>query len=316
MVKNKEKTVLLEHKPDVIYIGYQRAGSTFLRSYFSHHPDIQWTRISDYFESIEKFYSPGYLYWDANAETSTHKCVIDMYEAHATGFISGDKLEELQDASFYIKKQINSTLNRDYFYPDPGKIARRIKDTIPDAKILLVLRNQVDWIRSNYLHRIIDLPQRHKTFEDYISTRIGKTILFGGLFHDTIKIYYDLFGKENVLVLLLEQFKRDRDETLKKLCQFLGIDFVEFPTNKEKRNKGFDNRVGNGIRKLSRIGIGISGSKTEGHFLIRLLSKLKFLDRDVLAAKEKAFIRSFYAASNCHTSELLEIDLGDFGYPL
>ncbi|MGD2088271.1 MAG: sulfotransferase domain-containing protein [Candidatus Aminicenantes bacterium] len=316
MVKNKEKIVLLEHKPDVIYIGYQRAGSTFLRSYFSHHPDIQWTRISDYFEANEKFYSPGYLYWDPNADKNTNKCVIDMYEAHATGFISGDKLEELEDASFYIKKQINATLHRDYFYPAPEEIARRIKDTIPDAKILLVLRNQVDWIRSNYLHRIVALPKRHKTFSDYISTRIGKTILFGGLFHDTVKIYYDLFGKDNVQVLLLEQFKRDRNAALKKMCRFLDVAFVEFPTDKEKRNKGFDNRVGNGIRKLSRLGLGISKSNSEGHILIRLLSKLKFLDGDVLTNKEKAFIRSFYAASNCHTSELLGIDLGAYGYPL
>jgi hypothetical protein len=86
------------------------------------------------------------------------------------------------------------------------------------------------------------------------------------------------------------------------LCRFLDVAFVEFPTNKERRNRGFDNRVGNGIRKLSRLGLGISKSNTEGHILLRLLSKLKFLDRDVLTSKEKAFIRSFYAASNCHMS--------------
>ena len=31
-------------QPDVLYIGLQRTGSTFLRGYFSAHPDIVWTR--------------------------------------------------------------------------------------------------------------------------------------------------------------------------------------------------------------------------------------------------------------------------------
>ena len=253
----------------------------------------------------------------AEQEKDKRTVNVDMYEGLAVGEITGDKFEEIEDKVFYVKKQANSTLNRDYFYPDPGGIAERIKATLSGVKILIVIRNQQDWIRSNYLHRIIDLPKRNKKFYDYISTRSGKSVLFSGLYHDTIDTYYRLFGKEKVHVMLLEQLKSEQSSELKKLCQFLGVDFVDFPKEKQKMNKGPGNRVGNGIKKLSSLGIGITKDNYDRYnLLIRLCRKIKLLDRDVLTSKDKAFIRSFYAASNCHTSKFLGIDLGVYGYPL
>ncbi len=39
----------MNHIPDAIYIGQPKTGSTFLRSYFDYHPEIQWARHADYF---------------------------------------------------------------------------------------------------------------------------------------------------------------------------------------------------------------------------------------------------------------------------
>lgn len=317
MAKKENKTAMLENKPGVIFIGYQRAGSTFLRSYFSHHPEIQWTRTPDYFGSNEKFHSGQYLYCPENAASTGHKCVVDMYESLSVGYTWSDKFSRLEDRIFYTKRDLNGPFDSDYYYPDPGEIASRIKATLPEAKILIVLRNQVDWLRSNYLHIIIDLPKRNKQFSDYIGTRFGRCALFGGLYHETIKTYFDLFGKENVHVMLLEQVKEDRDDALKRLCRFLGVPFVPFPKENQRLNKGPGNRAGNGIKKLSRLGIGIT-RKNAGrlNLLTRLFGRLKMPGSDILTAKDKTFIRSFYAASNCHTARLLGIDPGKYGYPL
>jgi hypothetical protein len=317
-MSNKEgKTVILENKPGVMYIGFQRAGSTYLRSYFTFHPGIRWTRTSGYFESNEKFFSQEYMYCDLSADNEKNKCTIDMWETHALGHITGEKFNDLEDKIFYMKGEIKAAFNRDYYYPDPGETANRIKSTIPGAKILIVLRNQESWLRSNYLHHIVDLPGKNKTFCDYISTRAGKAELFGGLYHNTIKTYYKHFSKENVLVILLEQLKLEKDETLKKLCEFLGVDFVPFPGKKERLNKGIGKRVGSGIKICSRLGIGITKKNFQRfNLLTRLFGKIGILERDVLKSNEKCFIRSFYAASNCHTSKLTGLDLAAYGYPV
>jgi hypothetical protein len=315
---NKEgKTFILEHKPDVVHIGFQRAGSTYLRSYFTFHPDIRWTRTAGYFESNEKFFSQEYMYCDLNAKNEKNTCTIDMWETHGLGHVIGEKFNSLEDRIFYMKGETKAQFNRDYYYPDPGETAKRIKSVLPEGKILIVLRNQESWLRSNYLHQILDLPGREKTFYDYISTRAGKAEVFGGLYHHVIDAYYQLFGKENVLVILLEQIKLEKEETLKKLCRFLGVDFVPFPEAKGKMNKGIGKRVGSGIRICSHWGIGITRKNSQRFSLLtRLFGKLKILDRDVLKYKEKSFIHSFYGASNCHTSMLTGIDLASYGYPI
>ena len=318
-MSTKEKKIsILKNKPDVIYIGYPRAGSTFLRSYFSNHPDIHWTRTPEYFGSNEKFYSEECLYYGPGADKKKAKCIIDMYECHVLGYIWSDhKLGELKDKVSYIKREINSPFNRDYYYPDPGEIASRIKITLPKAKVLIVLRNQVDWIRSYYIYHLNVLPGKNKTLYDFLSTRFGKCVLFSGLYHNTIEPYNKLFGKENVYVMLLEQIKDDSNDALKRLSQFLGVDFVELPKKKERLNKGFGDRFARGVKRLSKLGIGINKNNVKRlRWLIRLSGRINVGENDILTMEEKAFIRSFYAASNFHTSQLLGIDLDAYGYPV
>ena len=318
---NKEKHAILKRKPDVVYIGFPRAGSTFLRSYFSNHPDIEWTRTPDYFGSTDKFYSEKCLYYDPDADVIAdeinNKCLIDMYEGHAVGYIWNDsKLEELEDKVTYIKREMESAFDWDYYYPGPTEIASRIKTTIPQAKILIVLRNQEEWLISMYKYNIMVLPGKNKSFHDFIRTRLGKCVLFSALYHNTLETYYNLFGKENVHVLLLEQIRNERNDTLKKLSQFLGVDFVELPEHKERLNKGVGDRFATGITRAAKCGIGISKSNVKRwRQLVRLLGRINSREK-LLDKKECEFIRSFYAASNFRLSRLLGIDLSAYGYPV
>lgn len=311
--------IMLETQPDVVFIGYQRAGSTFLRSYFTHHPGIEWTRVSDYFGIDNNYHSPGVHYFDRRAAPPQDKarCVIDMYEGNAVGYIAGPEFPQLEDKIHYVKRDIRTRFQKKYYYPGMAEVANRIKAEAPDAKIAIIIRNQVDWLRSNYLHNILDLPKGNKTFFDFIATRAGKCVLAAALYNQTIEAYYQRFGRENVHVMLLEQVKKDLDGTLESLCRFLGVDFVSFPKSAHKKNIGFGKRTGRGIQKLSRLGFGLTRDNIDKHKrLIWLMEKMKFLDSDLFGAEERAFINAFYAAGNFYTSELLGIDLAEYGYPI
>jgi len=302
---------MLPYKPDVIYIGYQRAGSTFLRSYFSHHPDIVWTKTREYFCFDEKFRSAE-PYYDANGPKEAQKCYIDMYEGLASGYVwTSGAVPDILKPGLAID-------GRD-FYADPIEIARRIKEKAPDAKILMVLRNQVDWLRSNYLYHIGPLPKGRKKFVDYLSTLSGKSVLLSGLYHITVGAYYELFGRERVHVMLLEQIAEKRDAALSTLCGFFGIKYVDFPREKEERNESAGNAVGNVIRVSSALNAS-AGANTKLRPLSALIKNIvrqtPFFNSDVLSKYEKRFIESFYSASNYQTTKLLGSDLRKFGYPM
>jgi hypothetical protein len=299
-------------KPDVIYIGFYRAGSAFLRSYFSFHPDIYWTRNAQFFLSNKNDSLLKKEYLDSISIKNNYKCFIDMFEALSTGYIVNKNLS-WKDIGY----KPNSPINKQDINPNPVEVARKIKKILPKAKILIVLRNQIDWLRSIYLHQILLLPQKNRTFSDFLSTLAGKSALYAGLFHLTIDGYYKFFGRENVLILLLEQIEIEEDECLKELCKFLNVPFVKFPSEKKDFNKGKGDITGEIIKICSALKIPdniVQSLKPIWNTFIRIIDKLS--DRDILSFKEKSFIHCFYSVSNLHTSNLLGADLRKYGYPL
>ena len=115
----------------------------------------------------------------------------------------------------------------------------------PNAKIIILLREPISRAFSNYQHLVRD-GREHETFEaalDAEEDRLAKNWeWFWGLkrnsfYHDAVKTYLDLFGKENVMILLFEDFIRDQQNSLKQVLDFIGLDtdeaiFQSFDSNK------------------------------------------------------------------------------------
>jgi len=302
------------YEPNVIFIGYKKGGSTFLRNYFSHHPDIYWTRNAQFFLSDEKYkLGKSYYLGLINNLPKEYKCFIDMFEGLSIGYI-------LKNSTNWSNLGFNPavSIEEDYLDPNPTEIARRIKNILPNVKILIVLRNQIDWLRSYYLHHISSLPERKRKFANFLSTLEGKSALYAGLFNITVDAYYKIFGKENVHVMLLEQIKDEKDKSLKELCVFIGVKFVNFYPEKSSLNIGKGKLAGSLFKIFSNLGLSdstLASLKT----LLKPLKKInldKIIDRDVLTPNEKSIIRSFYSASNYHTSNLIGTDLKKYGYPV
>jgi hypothetical protein len=297
------------NQPDAIFIGFQKAGSTFLRSYFTYHPDIYWARNGRLF--MEDFDKEHYLSLDNMR--SEHKCYIDMYESLAMGFLRTSWEQDMQ-----IRFIPDFRLASDgHDLPTIDMIPLRIKDALPKAKILIVIRNQLDWLRSHYMYYLGVLPEKRKKFRDYISMLDGKRVLFAGSFHHTIEVYFGIFGKHNVHVMILEQIRDEMEESLKKLCEFLDVDFVNFPQEEWRINRGRSYGIGHIIRISTSLGISYASLQKlslSSKYIKRIIPKL--YNYDVLTSSEKYFIHAFYAGSNYYTSKLIGIDLGQYGYPI
>jgi len=294
--------------PDTIYIGLQKAGTTFVRSYFSHHPEIEWRRRATMFQ-LDPFVSDRYL-----AEFRDEKnceCLVDMYEALAVGYHLGDA--PAWDPAVALDP--GQPLNESLMIPGLRDTAERIHATLPGARILITLRNQTGWLQSNYLHHMLVMPSKKRSFQDFLQTREGKLLLAAGAYDQLVTIYRELFGVDRVHVILLEDVIADEAAVLQSLCKFLGVEYIPFDHTARDSNTGIGSGVGVLVRAYSALGIPDETAR-------RLRPWFSWLEQwadrwrtaPALSSEDKAMIQAFYAASNYHTSRLLNRDLRSLGY--
>ena len=297
--------------PDAVFIGPYRAGTTFLRAYFSHHPEIVWTRQAQFFLLDENF-TEALPYPPEVPDDAEGKCFIDMFEGVGIGYVMRNNPD--WSAVGFVP---GAPIDGEFVRLDHEEMAQRIRSKASDAKILMVLRNQIDWLRSTFLHHITFLPPKRRTFGAFLNTVEGKSAVYAGLFDQTITAYYDAFGRDQVHVMLLEDLDVDPQGALRGLCRFLGVTHVDYEPPAQEQNRGRGIAAGRMISVLSRWGVPDRQIDRLGGLLRPIFSLIcGVVAQDVISPKEKALLRAFYAASNCRTARLTGLALGHRGYPL
>ncbi len=119
----------------------------------------------------------------------------------------------------------------DYLYS--SATAKKIKEQIPEAKIVFILRNPVDrmwsWFKFAKLNGLIDQLQ---TFNEYVKLQFNNfdptrpqhlRALEQGNYYSCIKTYINLFGTENILITFYEDLASDPLAFCEQICHFSGI---------------------------------------------------------------------------------------------
>ena len=125
----------------------------------------------------------------------------------------------------------------------PGA-AGRIKAFSPDARIIVMLRNPVDMLRSLHWHSLRngteDLNDLNAALEAEADRRAGRRIPKAAAFVDALyyravplfaqqlRRYFDVFGRDRVMVIIFDDFVEDVGREYSRVTKFLGInpDFV------------------------------------------------------------------------------------------
>ncbi|MGH2784118.1 MAG: sulfotransferase family protein [Actinomycetota bacterium] len=192
--------------PDFVVIGAMRAGTTSLARYLGAHPNV-------FMPSKKELH-----FFDWNYGRAT-----DWYRTQFADASPGDVAGEA--TPIYI------------VYPES---MRRLATDCPDARLLVVLRDPVSRAYSHYLYNrmlgfeplgfreAIDAEQQRppamtdrRTF-DYVAR---------GRYLEQLRRVSELFPREALHVLLLEDMKRDAAGTYRDVCRFLGVDDAFRPEN-------------------------------------------------------------------------------------
>jgi hypothetical protein len=109
--------------------------------------------------------------------------------------------------------------------PDwPGTGIERLKSTFPRGAIILVLRNQWDYLESMYGYRVMSRGLELRSFTGYLEEKLKGSLLATLSYDALVHAYRAAFGSERVLVLLYEELARNPESFLDKICVFIGVE--------------------------------------------------------------------------------------------
>ena len=129
----------------------------------------------------------------------------------------------------------------------PSQCARRLHQFLPDAEILVVVRNQLTAIPSFYANHGAYLKmvprkywRRYVSFGDwmgYCTEFIKYSPLDSYFYNKILTLYTSLFGREKIHVLLYEDFVNAKVKFIEDLCGILGIDKEEALMHLQERRE-------------------------------------------------------------------------------
>ena len=130
------------------------------------------------------------------------------------------------------------------FYLEDPEAPAQIKHKSPDARILISLRDPVDRLYSHYLmmrNNLADMGSFMDEIERGLALQGNRNLAVLDrsidLYSRQIERYRGVFGNRRMMVLVLEEWTRDAERTLRAISGFLGLKPVlkEFSASPQRR---------------------------------------------------------------------------------
>ncbi|MBL4594175.1 MAG: sulfotransferase domain-containing protein [Flavobacteriales bacterium] len=244
-----------------IHIGMPRTGTTFLQK--------------KVFPNIEGFNSYSLPYSHYNE--AFHKMIYmddSLYDEEE--FLKEVRQFKGENVILSNENFIGQSLF--YYHSNRTRIAQRLHKAMPNATIILYLRNQIDILKSLYLITVSwkesksldefvwtkrdpytinnyhDGNLNYGEKEGYYSTFETHERLDGYIYNNLIELYKDLFP--NVEIILYEDFINDPVKVQKRLENIFSCNFNETVSasfkNKEVMNQGVNKRQAVWLSKINK----------------------------------------------------------------
>lgn len=203
-------------RPTFLIPGVSRAGTTTLHDYLSEHEDIFMPSAKElrFFDRDEN-YNRGLGYYESQFEGQDGETAIG--EASPPYWYRGITFDE----------------DREFKYDPDDDPPARIHEAYPDLKIIFTLRNPVSRAYSQYWKNVRQGRERTYPFSEAIDAELSgerdhhETAMcwyYKNQYSTHLKRWYDLFGEDQILVLVFEEWITDPPTTLDEICDFLDVE--------------------------------------------------------------------------------------------
>lgn len=181
-------------QPDFLIIGAAKAATTSLAIMLREHPEVAFSKIKEpHFFSNPNVFSKGSSWYRS------------LFDHRRQGQVTGEA---------------STSYSRIRRYP---KVVRRIQRYLPDVKIIYLVRNPFDRIRSAYLERLSEpgFVDAHQSLSQAVLNI--PEMLDASRHFEVYKAYRDRFPAENIQLIWFEELIAEPQRIFQELCDFLGI---------------------------------------------------------------------------------------------
>jgi hypothetical protein len=307
-----------------LHIGYPKTGTTTLQKHlFATHPEI------DYLGKM----IPGFHYGIEELGPE----IEQLTTATSINYKGTERLRKVIAACRVGMRDKSVLLSSESFvHPssaDPCIVAERAREAFEPCKVIIVIREQRDILRSFYgmhgrfgqylfVHKDelerLDLPLSIDQWLTYCFSSFERNLTATLHYNRVICLYQKSFGEENVGVFLYEELKHDTARFVTKLCDFMDIDAASAIGLIEGRKE--NSRITRGELFWSRLSMRLRWNSRSDTLYRRgsriydkLLSRMQ-AESDVIPADWEARIRDTYAVDNLALEEVSGLPLTEYGY--
>ena len=215
--------------PNFIIIGAMKSGTTSLYNYICDHPSV----ISAEYDEIGFFDSNYHLGLNWYRSLFPTKKQLKSLEQKEGQGITGE------DTPFYFWNE---------------EAANRIKDILPNVKLIIILRNPINRAYSEY-HDKIQSGRITKSFEEYIHSELedlkknspppskcneDDSMLLRGIYSEQFEIWTKIFSRKQIIVLQSEQLLEKPQKVLNDICYFLGLTEFNLKNKFSEKKKEYE----------------------------------------------------------------------------
>jgi hypothetical protein len=205
--------------PDFFIVGHAKCGTTAMHTMLRAHPQIYMPALK---ETQFLAHDPSERVWPSRrpaARPQTLDAYLSLWQAARAGQLVGEA------STAYLRT--------------PGAAAR-IAALDPDARIVAIFREPVDFLRSFHLQllqvnietepdfqRAIGLE--HERARDALAPRDAlrrRALMYSEhvRYVEQLRRFHEAFGRERVLALIYDDFRQDNERVLLEVLRFLGVE--------------------------------------------------------------------------------------------
>jgi hypothetical protein len=194
--------------PNFFIVGAQKAGTTSLYFYLKDIPQVYMSPLKEPF-----YFAPHAVHNSASDIIRDKKEYLRLFEK-ANGHIA------IGEASpIYL------------WDPDAPKL---IHQTVPHARIIMILRDPIERAYSIYLEKVRYSGVKSSFYDELMRDYKSQEKLYGksqlyvefGMYYEQVKRYFDIFGREQVKVIVFEEFVQHPEQIVNEVLAFLGVKYT------------------------------------------------------------------------------------------
>jgi hypothetical protein len=306
----------MRKNPQILHIGFSKCASTYLRALFRGHAQVHLAFKTGFFTPF-----------------LARDMTFDDYQRF---FSDDNRLVNVESDEHLMLPGVHPELGvRTTSLAGVAEVADKIKANLPDVRLIMVVRNQASLIVSRYSEYLV--TGGALTFEEFADAlmggRTGTNDHYQNYYYEIAKLLEQRFPKDNVLILLQEEMRKDTAGTADRISRFVGLDEplrLMQGMLSERRSLSLAGMrvlatINRGLVKRSSVGGAPPDVRIPLQAYLAVVRVVRALDYyllrhistpapALLSRQRASAIQTEFAADNLRFQQYLDRDIADLGY--